>query len=76
MNAFGYEVDQYGAGHIVNHRPAEYQVELLQNGYARVDHRASGLTELVEPATGRVLGGAGHLPNLLIIEIHERWGRT
>jgi hypothetical protein len=71
---FGYDVDQHGHGRIITNRPAQYRVELLQNGFARVDHH-HGAVDLVEPDTGRVRSGGGNLPAGLIAEIQKRWGR-
>ncbi|WP_433474954.1 hypothetical protein ACQPZP_40805 [Spirillospora sp. CA-142024] len=72
---FGYEIDSRGAGHVVTDRPADYRVELLQNGYARVYHSPSGLTAVVEPGIGVVHSGGRKLPASLIAEIHNRWRR-
>lgn len=71
---FGYELDDDGTGHVITHRPATYHVELLQNGYAHVHHRPSGLTGLVDPGRGVIHSGVGRLPGCLLTEIRSRWG--
>lgn len=68
MTGFGFE-----AGRIVSDRPANYQVELLRNGYARVEHRASGLVTLIDPSTGGVHSGYSAPPEI-VTEIRQRWG--
>jgi hypothetical protein len=68
MTGFGFE-----AGRIVTGRPANYQVELLRNGYASVLHRASGLVTLIDPSNGGVRSGYSAPPEI-IAEIRQRWG--
>ena len=50
-----------------------YSVELLQNGYASVEHN-SGIVTLVDPRDGSIRSGIGKIPPALIREITHRWG--
>jgi hypothetical protein len=50
-----------------------YHVERLQNGWARVDDRHSGVVTMVDPADDRILSGFG-IPVDLFAEILRRWG--
>ena len=62
-------------GLVIEKRPAdEYTVELLGNGYARVDHHRSGIVSLIEPRNGRFRTQQVRMPAALIAEIQRRWG--
>lgn len=53
---------------------SDYTVELLPNGYARVDQHRAGWVSLVEPRTGRFRTRPVRLPEGLVAEIQRRWG--
>ncbi len=50
-----------------------YSVEMMQNGWARVQDRRSGETSLIDPDDGWVYTGPP-IPAYLAAEITRRWG--
>lgn len=62
-------------GNAFNAYDGLFHVEMLFNGWARVDDRRSGLVTLVDPVDGAVRHGSLTVPGDLVAEIVHRWGR-
>jgi hypothetical protein len=61
-------------GNAFNAENGQFHVEMMQNGYARVHDRRSGLMTLIDPDDGSVRSGIG-VPPALAAEIMRRWGQ-